>query len=137
VAPIEVLRFADGQSVETISHGRGRIVWARDPLELSEGYTANAALYSYALKTAGIKPVFVALQPLSPGVLAFPTVLADGVLYSFSSESLNAEQVDLHDNLTGAHIQFELPPQRGAALLLRKSDGAVLAAYGPAAAQAK
>jgi hypothetical protein len=89
------------------------------------------------LKTAGIQPAFTALQPLSPGVLAFPTVLTDAVLYSFSSESLNAEQVDLHDNLTGAHIQFELPPQRGAALLLRKSDGAVLAAYGAAHAQAK
>jgi hypothetical protein len=137
VAPIEVLRFADGQPVETISHGRGRILWAEDPLELSEGYTANAALYSYALKTAGIQPAFTALQPLSPGVLAFPTVLTDAVLYSFSSESLNAQQVDLHDNLTGAHIQFELPPQRGAALLLRKSDGAVLAAYGAAQAQAK
>ena len=26
-APLEVLRFADGWSVETISHGSGRILW--------------------------------------------------------------------------------------------------------------
>jgi hypothetical protein len=30
-----------------------------------------------------------------------------------SYRARTAEQVDLHDNLTGAHIQFELPPQRG------------------------
>jgi hypothetical protein len=66
-------------------------------------------------------------HPLSPGVLAFPTMLKDAVLYSFSSESLNDQQVDLRDNLTGAHMMLQLPAQRGAAMLLRRSDGHVLA----------
>jgi hypothetical protein len=130
--PIEVLRFADGKSVETISHGSGKILWAADPVELSEAYDASAALYSYALHQAGAQPVFTG--QLSPGVLAFPTVLDDAVLYSFSNESLDDQPVDIHDAVSGAHLKFTLSAQRGAAILLNKKNGAVLAAYGEAAA---
>src|SRR5271155_2674527 len=65
-----------------------RSIGHADPMEFSEGYTSMAALYSYALKTAGVKAAFEALHPLSPRVLGFPTILSDAVLYSFSSESL-------------------------------------------------
>lgn len=130
--PIEVLRFADGKSVETISHGRGKILWAADPVELAEAYDPAAALYAYALRDAGVKPSFTGT--LSPGVLAFPTVLDDAVLYSFSNEALDDQPVDIHDAVSGAHLKFTLPAQRGAAILLNKKNGAVLAAYGTAAA---
>ena len=135
--PINVLRFADGKSVETIPHGKGQIIWAADPVEFAEGYTPAAALYSYAMETAGVKPAFEQLSPLSPGVLAFPTVLDDAVVYSFSNESLEAQKIDLRDAVSGARIQFDLPAQRGAMLLLRRSDGAVLSAYGAAAVDNK
>jgi hypothetical protein len=134
VAPYEVLRFASGKSVETVSHGKGRILWSADPVELAEGYAASAALYRYALGVAGVAPAFKDLAPLSPGVLAFPTVLDDAVLYSFSNESLDAQPVDLRDTASGAHIHFTLGGQRGAMLLLGKTGGKVLAAYGDAAA---
>ena len=134
IAPFEVLRFASGKSLENVAHGKGRILWAADPVELSEGYAASAALYRYALRVAGVAPAFKELTPLSPGVLAFPTVLKDAVLYSFSNESLDAQLVDLHDALTGAHLHFTLGGQRGAMLLLSKHGGKVLATYGEAAA---
>ncbi|MFY9937755.1 MAG: hypothetical protein WAK33_12825, partial [Silvibacterium sp.] len=85
--PIEVMRFADGKSVETITHGSGHILWAQDPVEFSEDYEPTAALYRYALKFAGVAPSLREIAPLSPAVLAFPTVLDDAVLYSFSNES--------------------------------------------------
>ncbi len=135
--PFEVLRFADGNSVEDVRHGKGKILWAQDPVELSEGYDAAAALYRYALGVAGVEPPFTELTPLSPGVLAFPTVLDDAVLYSFSCEALADQAVDLRDRISHAHIRFQLRSQHGAALLLRRSDGAVLAAYGDAAATTK
>lgn len=135
-APIELLSFADGKSVESIDHGKGHILWVADPVEFSEGYGPTAALYSYALKASGVKPAFQSIHPLSPGVLAFPTVFQDAVLYCFSSESFQKHAIDLRDSITGAHIKFELPAQRGAMLLLRRPDGAVLASYG-AAAEAK
>lgn len=131
--PFEVLRFNDGRSVQTIARGKGHIVWATDPVELSDGYASASALYGFALKIAGVKPSFTEVLPLSPGVLAFPTELTDAVLYSFSSESLDSQQIDLLDAATGAHLRFALPAQRGAAILLRRSDGHVLSAYGPAA----
>jgi len=134
--PIAVMRFADGKSVEVINRGSGHILWARDPVEFSEDYEPTAALYRYALKFAGVAPSLRELTPLSPGVLAFPTVLDDAVLYSFSNESLDDQPVAIEDAITHATLHFTLPAQRGAAILLRRPDGAVLAAYG-AAAQSK
>ncbi len=129
--PIEVLRFADGKSIQAIPHGRGKILWAAAPVEFAEDYDPTAALYSYALHDAGVKPSLDGA--LSPGVLAFPTVLEDAVLYSFSNESLDDQPVDIRDAVSGAHLKFELPAQRGAAILLDRKNGSVLAAYGDAA----
>jgi hypothetical protein len=137
IAPYEVLRFAGGKSLVSVTHGKGRILWSADPVELSEGYAASAVLYRYALGIAGVAPAFEELAPLSPGVLAFPTLLDDAVLYSFSNESLDAQPVDLRDATTGARIHFTLEGQRGAMLLLSKSGGKVLAAYGDAAPPTK
>ncbi len=128
--PIEVMRFADGKSVETITHGSGHILWAQDPVEFSEDYEPTAALYRYALKFAGVAPSLREIAPLSPAVLAFPTVLDDALLYSFSNESLDDQPVNIEDAITHAPLHFTLPAQRGAAILLRKSNGSVLAAYG-------
>ena len=123
---------AERASAVVIPHGSGKILWTADPVEFAEGYDAVAALYLYALDVAGVKPVFKEVTPLSPAVLAFPTVLEDAELYSFSNESMDAQPVDLVDTLTGAHIQFTMQGQRGAALLLSR-QGKVLASYGGAA----
>jgi len=129
-SPMEILRFPDGASVHVIQHGQGRILWAADPVEFAEGYKAAAALYTYAMQTAGVSPAFRQIHPLSPGVLAFPTVLPDAVLYSFSSESLDGSDVDIEDSITKAHLHFHLGAQRGAVVLLNRPDGKVLASYG-------
>ena len=135
-SPAWTMRFADGKSVESVAHGSGRILWAADPVEFSEGYTATAALYRWALEEAGVQPAFREVEPLSPAVLAFPTVLAGAEIYSFSNESLDAQTVNLVDSLTGAHIHFTLQAQRGAALLLSR-QGAALSSYGGANVDAK
>ncbi len=129
-APVEVLRFADGASLKQIVHGRGKILWAADPVEFAENYEPTATLYAYALTAVGVSPVFKQIHPLSPGILAFPTVLKDAVLYSFSSESLDDTDVDIEDSTTKAHLHFRLAAQRGAVILLRRTDGRWLSAYG-------
>ncbi len=128
--------FADGKSVEVIPHGSGKILWTAQPVEFAEGYDATAALYRWALQQAGVAPAFQESSPLSPAVLAYPTILDDAVLYSFSNESADAQQVDIVDALTGAHIHFTMAAQRGAALLLDR-QGKVLSSYGGAAVEAK
>lgn len=130
------MRFADGKSVEMVPHGKGRILWAADPVEFAEGYTAVAALYRWALEEAGVKPTFREVERLSPAVLAFPTVLDDAEIYSFSNESLDPQTVNIVDALTGAHIHFKMQAQRGAVLLLDRK-GVTLSSYGGAAVDAK
>jgi hypothetical protein len=127
------MRFADGKSVQVIPHGTGKIFWTADPVEFAEGYEATAKLYRWALGEAGVRPAFQEKEPLSPDVLAFPTLLDDGELYSFSNESMDSQNVDVVDALTGAHIHFTIQGQRGAALLLDRK-GAVLSSHGGAGA---
>jgi hypothetical protein len=127
-SPVSVLRFADGKSVEAVSHGNGRILWAADPVEMAEGYAQTAALYEYALHEAGVKPAFSGT--LSPGVMAFPTVLDDAVLYSFSNESLEDQAVDIRDAVSGARLRFTLGAQRGGLVLVSRKDGKMIAASG-------
>ena len=129
-APIETMRFADNAAVKTIEHGAGKIIWAADPVEFSQEYDATAALYNYAQGVAGIAPAFTQLKPLSPGILAFPTVLKDAILYSFSSESLDDANIDIEDTATKAHIAFTLQAQHGGTILLNRFDGSILASYG-------
>ena len=132
----ETMRFADGQNVEEIPHGQGKILWAADPIEFAEHALPAAALYQCALTAAGVKPFFKGSDELSPAVLVFPTMLDDAEVYSFSNESMDPQNVDIVDALTGAHIHFTIQGQRGAALLLDR-QGKVLASYGEAATGAK
>jgi hypothetical protein len=129
-APMEILRFADGKSVETVRHGNGTVIWAAEPVELGEGYEGAAVLYRYAMGIGGIPAAFREMEPLSAGVLAFPTVLKDAVLYSFSNESLGEQGVDIVDAVSKGRMHFTLGPQRGALVLLNRKDGKVLAEYG-------
>ena len=128
-------RFADGKSIEIVPHGSGKILWTADPVEFAEGYSASAGLYRWALDQASVaEPASREVAPLSPDVLAFPTVLSNAVLYSFSNESLDAQTINIVDSLTGAHIHFTMQPQRGAALLMDRR-GVELSSYGEAATE--
>jgi len=131
-----IMRFDDRKSVHVIPHGSGRILWTADPVEFAEGYAAISALYRWALDQAGVKPTFREIESLPPDVLAFPTVLRDAELYSFSNEALDPRTVNIVDSLTGAHIHFTMAAQRGAAFLLSRK-GAVLSSYGGAAVDSK
>jgi hypothetical protein len=126
---LEVLRFSDGATLEQIAHGEGRIFWTAYPVELAEGPQAADVLYSYVLSQVGIQPPFELRQP-APGVLIYPTVLQDSVLYVLESESAEPTQIDLLDRVTGARLALTLPSQRAALALVRKANGAVAAKYG-------
>jgi hypothetical protein len=73
--------------------GKGRILWAADPVKFAEGHTAVAALYRWALDEAGLKPAFREVESLSQAVLVFPKVLDDAEIDSFSNESLDPRAI--------------------------------------------
>ena len=110
---IDELRFADQSGWKELTVGKGKLLIASYPVELSEGNEATVAVYAAALHRAGVEPPYEVKQ-LSVGVLARPTVFENAVLYLFMSESGRDEPIDVRDKLTGAEIKFTLPEQRAA-----------------------
>ena len=126
---VDELRFADNSGWKELTVGKGKLLIASYPVEMSEGNDATVAVYTAALRRAGVEPPYEAKQ-LSVGVLARPTVFRDSVLYLFMSESGRDEPIDVRDRITGAEIKFTLPEQRAALVLLNKKDGRVIGRYG-------
>jgi hypothetical protein len=124
------LRFRDGSTLKEVPYGKGQIFWAAYPIELAEGAQATADLYSYVAKNVGIEPMFDLLSPLSPGVLVFPTVMQDSVLYVVVSDGAEDSKVDLRDKKTGAHLTIPLASQHAAMAVIGKQSKTVVAKYG-------
>ncbi len=127
---LESLRFKDGSTLKEIAYGKGRVFWAAYPVELAEGLGPATELYKYVGERIGLKQAFALQSPLSPGVLVYPTVLDDSVLYVLVSDSADDANVDLRDNLTGARLTFKLKSQHAALALIDKQSKAVIAKYG-------
>ena len=132
---VDGLRFDDGSTFKEISYAKGRIFWAAYPVEMAEGSDAAAALYSYVAAKVGIAPLFDMPThdmptAISPGVLIYPVMLEDSVLYVMESESADDTDVDLRDKLTGTRVALRLPAQHAALALVGKQSKAVIAKYG-------
>jgi hypothetical protein len=127
---LDSLRFDDGSAFKEIPHGKGRIFWASYPVELSDGAQPTADLYADVANRLNITPMFSQQSPLAPGVLVFPTVLADSVLYVFISDSANDSAISLRDQTTGAQIAFSLPAEHAAIAVIGKKEKKIVAKYG-------
>jgi hypothetical protein len=127
---LESLRFKDGSTLKEIPYGKGRVFWAAYPVELAEGLTPATELYKYVTGRISLKLAFALQTALSPGVLIYPTVLDDSVLYILVSDSADDTNIDLRDNLTGARLTLTLKSQHAALALIDKQSKSVIAKYG-------
>jgi hypothetical protein len=127
---LDALRFADGSTFKKIPYGKGSIFWAAYPVELAEGSTEVAALYAYVASLVGLSSDYDLSTPIPAGVLIFPIVLEDSVLYVMESDSADDANIDLHDKRTGAHLTLRLPSQHAALALIGKQTKSVIAKYG-------
>jgi len=127
---LDSLRFDDGSSFKEIPHGKGVIFWAAYPVELAEDAQATSELYANVATRLNISPMFSAQSPLPPGVLVFPTVLANSVLYVFVSDSANDTAISLRDQATGAPLAFSLPAEHAAIAVVGKKEKKIVAKYG-------
>jgi hypothetical protein len=127
---LDALRFNDGSTLKEIPSGKGRIFWAAYPVELAEGSQPAADLYQYVATKAGIAPMFDTPSAVPAGVLVFPTILDDSVLYVIVSDSSDDTNVDLRDKLTGARVTLRIPSQHAAMALVGKQEKRVIAKYG-------
>jgi hypothetical protein len=126
----ESLRFSDGSTFKEISQGNGRIFWSSYPVELSEGSLAASIVYAYVAAQAKIEPAFELLTPLSPGVLIYPTVMEDVILYVMISDDADNAKIDLRDKVTGARLTLQLAGQRAAIAVIDKGKKSIIAKYG-------
>jgi hypothetical protein len=127
---LDNMGFIDGSTFKEVVYGSGRIFWTAFPVELSEGSEATAALYAYVAVKAGITPMYDSSAELSPGVLVFPIVLDDSVLYVMESDSADDAKIDLRDKLTGTRVTLTLPAQHAALAVVAKQTKSVVAKYG-------
>jgi hypothetical protein len=127
---LEMLRFKDGPQLKQIAQGTGRVFWAPYPVELAEGTDAAAAVYAAVFGEIGLQSPYTLKSGAAPGVLLYPTVLRDAVLYVMVSETDQDSDLDIIDRTTGAELKLRLPAERAAMALLQKSNGTLIAKYG-------
>jgi hypothetical protein len=127
---LEAMRFEDGNTFSEIPCGSGRIFWASLPVELAEGTEAAGDLYAYVARRLGLTSQFESASPLPPGVLVYPAVQDDSVLYVLVSDQANEADVDLRDKTTGVHVKMRLPSQGAAIALISKKERSIVARYG-------
>jgi Beta-galactosidase len=131
---LDALHFNDGSTLKEIPYGKGRIFWAAYPVELAEGTQPAADLYAYVSGRLGLAPMFdllpAAHSNVSSGVLIYPTVLDDAVLYVMVSDAAEDTKIDLRDKLTGARLSLLLPAQHAAIAVIGKREKGVVAKYG-------
>jgi hypothetical protein len=101
-------------------------------LEISQDTAPLIALYRYALKLAGIAPLFHT-EAADPSILIRPTLYRDRVLYTLVSESGQPKSVSIVHSENHARIQVTLPPQRAAHILLDRATGQTLGSSAPPA----
>jgi hypothetical protein len=126
----ESLHFNDGTTFKEIRYGKGCIFWAAYPVEFAEGAQPASELYAAVAAKIGISPAFELLAPLSPGVLVYPTVLNDAVLYILISDNATDAKADLRDKVTGARLTISLAAQNAAIAVIGKKEKAIVAQYG-------
>jgi hypothetical protein len=127
---LDSLRFDDGTTLKEVSHGKGRIFWAAYPAELSEDLQSTSDLYSYVARRLNVTPIFSAQVALPSGILIFPTVLANSVLYVMVSDSANDAVINIRDLQTGVPITLSLSSQHAAIAVISKKEKKIVAKYG-------
>jgi hypothetical protein len=69
-------------------------------------------------------------MPLTSGVLVYPTVLDDSVLYVMISDAAEDAKIDLRDKTTGVRLALQISSQHAALAVIGKKEKAVVARYG-------
>jgi hypothetical protein len=127
---LDTLVLPEGASLKDLRHGKGRIFWAADPVELAEGTEPAAALYRHVLAYLGIARRFELSSELPSGVLVCPIPLGDDVLYIFVSEHGRDTKLELIDKPTGVRIKLVLASERAALALVDGRAHKIVARYG-------
>jgi hypothetical protein len=126
---LEGLRFG-AEGFAELNHGKGRIFWSAEPVELAQGDQPTADVYSYVAGRLRIEPELDSGPRVSPSVMIYPIQLDDSILYIMASDSGEDAALDVRDRATGVRLTFTLPAEHAALALIGKKEKAVIAKYG-------
>jgi hypothetical protein len=135
-AHLEMLALPGDETFRELQLAKGRIFLVSFPVELAEESYAAAAVYSYAVFKAGVQMPTLGGAP-GWGVLVRGVEMESSVLYLVVSESGREEEVSFVDVASEGGVVLRLPAGRARLVLLRKSDGSVIAEYPEAGARRK
>lgn len=127
---LDSLRFDDGTTYKEVPHGKGRIFWLSYPIELAEDLDSSVDLYSYVVKRVGIPTMFSSKSAIPPGVLVYPTVLADSIVYVMVSDSGEDTAIHIRDESTGVQLSLLLRREHAAIAVIDKKQKKIVAEYG-------
>lgn len=116
-------------SVRQMRVGSGQVLWASQPVELAEDVDPTVALYRSAMKAAGVEAAITSAA--DAGVLIHPAMYEDAVLYTLTSESDAGGIVTFTHPALGMTLSTELRSGGASLVLVRKSNGQVIADYPP------
>jgi hypothetical protein len=129
-AYLEALALPDGATFRETKLGKGQLFVVSHPAELAEDFLLAAVAYSHALVRAGVQ-IQTLGGPSGHGVLVRAVEMQESVLYLMVSESGQQQDVSIVDVASEGALSRKLPPGRARLVLMRKSDGAVLAEFAP------
>ncbi|MGC2472821.1 MAG: hypothetical protein WA485_00690 [Candidatus Sulfotelmatobacter sp.] len=127
---LDSLRFDDGTTLKEIPHGRGRIFWSSYPVELAEDLKSSSDLYSYVVNRVGIPAMFSSKSAIPAGVLVYPTILADSIMYVIVSDSGDDVPLSIRDESTGVPLSLTVRRERAAIAVIDKRQRKIVAKYG-------
>jgi hypothetical protein len=127
---LDSVHFDDGSTLKEMVHGKGRIYWSAYPVEFAEELQSASDLYSFVASRLNIAPSFTVQAPIPTGVLVFPTVLADSILYVLVSDCNQDTAINIRDDATSVVLAFGLRAQHAAIAVVGKKERRVVAKYG-------
>jgi hypothetical protein len=113
---------------EVVSIGKGKRLNPFVPVELADNIEPTIALYKFALKSAGIKPIFTTSH-FDSSVLIYPAVFQEAVLFTIVSEGSSDASFKLTLTETNTTVDVQLRAQRTAMILVSRKDGRILGQY--------
>ncbi|MEJ2010218.1 MAG: beta-galactosidase [Acidobacteriota bacterium] len=93
-----------GKTFMEQSVGAGRILYFALPIEMNDSLKAIGEIYSFALKTADVKPAY-STSCDDPGILICPSRYGSATLYVLTSEDATARSFSFRDGASGKEIQ--------------------------------
>lgn len=126
--PGNALNCGNSRTIREYPVEKGKLIYCPYPVELSANREAVAALYRYAIRSAGAENGIYREIKCNPNVLFLATAYEKCTVYTLINYG-REDRVDWTDNRSGERYRLHLPESRGCKVWIAP-DGEMLQKYG-------